>query len=355
MSESTDPSAVEIEATPEEAFDYMVTPFQERMARILPVPYAIAWLIFCQLLFLADFLIVRFYEADANTLLPSLALIAVICGEAVAVVRASKLLERFARALLTFALVERAKLLQWYNDQLRKVFEPKYMAATGGLFIIILLVPMFVSQGIPWRQSWPGRIMLQLIFVLVAFGGGAMFYCLVRIALLVVAIGRLPLRIAIHQHPAASIGALGTVLFKITLGAVGVFAVGLIAWVLIEGIDPTARKGLIAIIWPLVFGLFLIGYAIFPQIGVHDLMAKAKFARIRKFSAHVENALQRVTDEPSSENIRRLNELFQVERELNGMREWPFDTKTLLLFLGSVVVPIAITILNVILRVPGKD
>ena len=101
------------------------------------------------------------------------------------------------------------------------------------------------------------------------------------------------------------------------------------------------------IILLLVFGLFVIGYFIFPQIKIHDLMSKYKYKRIREFSKHLDSALEEVMNQPSRAKLEHVRELFEVQKELNGMSEWPFDTKFLLTLISVIIIPILIVLIQV--------
>lgn len=66
------------------------------------------------------------------------------------------------------------------------------------------------------------------------------------------------------------------------------------------------------------------------------------------FSNYIEESLQAVTEDPSVGNIQRVRELFEIQRSLNGMGEWPFNTKLLLTLLTGIAIPIFVVLLQII-------
>jgi hypothetical protein len=77
-------------------------------------------------------------------------------------------------------------------------------------------------------------------------------------------------------------------------------------------------------------------------------MSKVKHIKLRVFSEYLENALDKVTKDPSSENIQRVRELFEIQNSLNGMGEWPFDTKLLLTIIIGIAIPVVLVILQIV-------
>ena len=97
-----------------------------------------------------------------------------------------------------------------------------------------------------------------------------------------------------------------------------------------------------------LFGLFVIAFFIFPQLNVHKIMSKVKHRKLMNFSNYIEESLQAVTEDPSVGNIQRVRELFEIQRSLNGMGEWPFNTKLLLTLLTGIAIPIFVVLLQII-------
>jgi flagellar motor component MotA len=95
-------------------------------------------------------------------------------------------------------------------------------------------------------------------------------------------------------------------------------------------------------------GLTLIfGFFILPQVGVHRIMASEKTRRLTSFTHYLEEAMERSLQDPSSENMQRLKELFELQAHLVGMNDWPFNTNTVWQLITALLIPIALTVLQI--------
>jgi len=70
--------------------------------------------------------------------------------------------------------------------------------------------------------------------------------------------------------------------------------------------------------------------------------------RLREFSRHLEEALEGVTREPSRESVQRVRELFEIQKSLNEMGEWPFDTRKVFLIISGIAIPLIVVLLQII-------
>ena len=79
-------------------------------------------------------------------------------------------------------------------------------------------------------------------------------------------------------------------------------------------------------------------------------MLKVKHQKLRNFSIYLEEALEKVTEDPSQGNLQRVKELFGIQQSLSQMGEWPFDTKVLFTILTGIAVPIIAALIQLILK-----
>jgi len=139
-------------------YDYMVTPFFERITRKLPLPYQISWLIISEIIFLFHYLVLLFFADDKYTsfeylLVESIApiLLALII---ISIISFSKRLENFTLALKIFINLPEDKLLEWYSALVNDAFSSKRMVAYGlplGLLCVVLAIftkPLIINSPI---------------------------------------------------------------------------------------------------------------------------------------------------------------------------------------------------------------
>ena len=334
-----------------EDFDYIVTPFQEKLSNITALPYWAFWLIFSSILFLIHMQIMRgknlvlsqWYSIIVTSFLPGLIAIATIWS--------SKALERFTPSLLLFVNKPREDALEWYAREIRSIFHPLWMSAAGAGLIPVCLVctwkdPLWEVYRAGSTEIGKPEVILMITASMVGFLGGALLFTMFKIAHMINDLGKIEkIKVSIYQHPATSVKAIGTLLTKISLSAVGLYIFGISS-----SIFAQATKEIEIYIAVVVFGAVVMCFFIFPQIKVHQIMARVKHERLRAFSTYVEKALDDVMQKPSEENLHGIRELFEVQSSLNGMGEWPFDTKLVITILSGIAIPLVVVLLQFLFR-----
>jgi len=325
-------------------FDYIVTPFPERMTRIFHLPYPLVWLIFSCFLFglhAGSCL----YSGNPVKPIMRLVILALLPGcIAIGIIWFSKALEKFTPSILLFIDWPREKILEWYESELRAIFNLKWMALTGVALAGLCLMSGYSGDFWVGFKNLP-TITFRIIMVTIGFLGGGMFYAMIRIALMVNKMGELgAIKVSVYQHPLTSVKSVGILLSKIAFTAVGIYLLGML-----YVFTKTGEHGKLVLLIVGFFGAVVASFFIFPQIKIHQIMSKVKHMRLKKFSIHLEEALEGVTKEPSRENIQRVRELFEVQKSLNEMGEWPFDTRLLLGVVTGVAIPLIVVVLQPLL------
>ena len=218
------------------------------------------------------------------------------------------------------------------------------MVVTGCLLAPICICS--ISTFDFWRNSSPFSLtVLAIIVTLIGFLGGTLLFVILRIAIMIHRIGNIEaIKVSVYQHPLSSIKAVGSLLFRISIIALFVYFFGIS--MLFTGIKQ--HGGMVFIIIAF-FGAVVVLFFILPQVKIHQIMFKVKHQRLRDFSVHLESALEQVTMDPSQINIQRVRELFEIQKSLNGMGEWPFDLQLLLLLITGIAIPIAVVVIQIIL------
>lgn len=325
-------------------YDWIVTPFPEQISKHLPLPYPISWLVISEMLFFFYFLVVLFFpdeEITTQYILRREAILPILLTlMSTGIILFSKRMENFTQAVKTFIDWPEEKIITWYSKLIKKAFSTKKMMIHGITLGVICVLTCLFKKGV---QINPIQISYLSIVFLVGLMGGAMFSSMLGIGQIISSLGNIEeLKVSIYQHPSASVKAAGKLLFTISLYAAITYLVGL-SYVFLSGFQANPLTLLLLI----GFGIFVIGYFIFPQIKIHDLMSKYKHKRVRKFSKHIDEALEKVMGEPSRTNLEHVKELFEIQKELNGMGEWPFDTKFILTLISVIIIPILIASIQI--------
>lgn len=320
---------------------------QERIVSRIPLPYPLAWLILGELVFLIHFLTVQFYEASTRLILGSITLSILIFLQGSVIVWASRQLENFYTVFSCFVCLSKEDRMKWYNEQMQSVFNNKISFFSGltvglGILLTVNLNPSWPS----WFTSPITKISFNFLLAIAAYLMGAAFYVAIMTGVFIINISKLPLKISIYQHPNTSVTAIGYMFVKFAFATVIVYSLWVVAMLCSPLVKTLADS--IILFWVLFYGLFTLLYFIIPQYKVHDLMAKEKHEKIRKFSSRLDDAMEMVTENPTAKNIVRLRQLLEIQHQLNEMQHWPFDMRSFLYVLSAVIIPLVVVAINCI-------
>ena len=77
-------------------------------------------------------------------------------------------------------------------------------------------------------------------------------------------------------------------------------------------------------------------------------MSNEKTNRMASFTQHLEDTMDKTLKDPSSENMQRLRELFEVQNHLKSMNEWPFDLNSIWQLVTALIIPIILAAIELL-------
>ncbi|MFA7256501.1 MAG: hypothetical protein WC047_02875 [Kiritimatiellales bacterium] len=324
--------------TAEHKYDYIVTPYPEKLATLLRVPYPILWILISGLLLSIQSGAFFFAHGKPFCCWPYIVFCLLPAILAITIVRFSKILEDFTPSLMSFLSWPEAQTLDWYSEKIRLIFNPRRMSIVGVCFILAMLhwtrtLPLYPKETLP-------KLTFLAILLIVQFIGGSMLYVMWHIALMVRALGKIDaIKISIYQHPLSSVKAVGALMARFAFTIVLIYIFG-------ASYSLVCMSTASVLVTDLIFGAIVLVFFFFPQMEIHKLMFKVKHQRLIRFSAHLETALQQVAENPSRETVQQVRELFDIQRSLNEMGEWPFNTKMFMAILTGIAVPLIAVLLQ---------
>lgn len=318
--------------------------FPERIIRMIPLPYGLAWMVIWQVVFLIDYLLgwSSANTSNAAVFAGMCLFFAIVCSS---IIYCTRKLEEFFPHL--------ADLVQISPDETRSWFEARMNKSYSGIGPILsgILLSMVVAFTIEpmLLQLTPetsGLLVFRRIYLIVGFFClGISLWALLHITILPIAVTALPLRIQVNQYTGSSLHALGTTYLKMALAISMCF----MAIVLVAVIAPIDQN-LVLLAWLGLSALLIFGFFLLPQIGIHQVMVREKSNRMAGFSKHLEEAMDRTLTNPSPENMQRLKELFEVQNHLKSMNEWPFDLSSLGQLLTALIIPIMVALAEILFK-----
>lgn len=323
-------------------YDYIVTPYQEKIPSILKIPCNLFWTIFSIIIITFDLFFLFKYEEAKEIVIPHV-IMGILPGLiAISTIWFSKILENFTPALFMFINWTEDKILEWYSTEIRTIFNFRNMVISG-LIMTASMIPISILGPLMPKNIEPS-ISFLVIMVFLNFLAGSLIYVMIRICCMVNKLGEIEsIKISIYQHPLTSVKAVGKLMGQISLVTILIYFIGVSYHIF-------TRTDNIMISITLFFGFFVFFFFIFPQAKIHKIMYRVKHKKLRNFSLYLEEALEKVTVDPSQDNLQRVKELFGIQQSLSQMGEWPFDTKLLFPILTGIAVPIIAALLQLILK-----
>ncbi|MBS1682240.1 MAG: hypothetical protein JST48_11055 [Bacteroidetes bacterium] len=321
----------------------LVSSYPEQIFRFIPLSRWLSILLFWEIIYSIDYLIVRSIpSANGNALVFALLtfFFASIC---IGTVYCSKVLQNLTPHLPLF-IDEPVEALQLYFQKELKNCYNGFFPIGSGLLCAGIALLSFHSFIIELSPPDTSIIFFRSTYIFIGF-----FFLGMALWALLYAIKipndftRFKIRVNTHQFAGNGLQALGSAYLKMSLSV----SVAFLLIVLTALVTPYSLN-LIVLVWLSIGALMIFGFFILPQLGIHRIMSNEKSQRMRTFSHHLEEAMDKSLKDPTSENMQRLRELFELQQHLSNMNEWPFDANSLWQLISALLIPIALTLLEIL-------
>jgi hypothetical protein len=250
----------------------------------------------------------------------------------------------FKDILIEIVELPLAEIKEWYEHQELRIFHDKKPFLAGFAMILISHALGLDDNGI-YYQSAPLNVLIYAYYYLAAFIVGIGLYIMIMTGFMVHRIGKLPLDINIIISK--KIQSIGVLYSKFTIYAASVY----ITWGIFHMLTPTQFSSFRIILWYVFFGLLLIFYFVLPQYGIHRMIVDTKRQKVKTFSSKLRTVAERAFADPVKENVSCLRSMFDIQRQLDEMSEWPFGSYEVVHISLIVVIPLTVVLLEIMLGI----
>lgn len=343
-----------------------ITPFQEAIVpsndRVFP--YYLSWVLISQIMVIPLYVILKINEEEISYMGTFVLYALMMASSASLPIWASKKLENFLPNLCHMVVNETEEVFLVYREKLQKIFSTENMMLCGLITATAAVVGEYII-GLPMKSTTLKIAFLVFDFIAMLMVGAGC-YVLFMVAIVVDSLSQrkdssqvnsstpvdsplhkkqLQLDISIYQHPEASLLSIGRLLLQFALIAIAPYVFGF-AGRYIGNWTWDCRVW----IWYIFFAIGIILFFILPQIGIHRLMITKKRAEVSKLADRIKDVAEKAIEDPSQENISHLERLYALEKYVSGMKEWPFNIKALLTIITGLVLPVALMIIDHLLK-----
>jgi hypothetical protein len=267
-----------------------------------------------------------FWERDAR-LIPSMMAKTLAIGLIpLAVWYGKNVMAEWLISLLHFVERSPAEVLQWFDQQVQRVFLSGSNVACG-ILLGLLIMASEHQDGAFGQGTVLSLVVVVIASVVMTSLGGFALTVLVRGTCMVSEVGRFPLYVSASPYGVLSTG---TMLVKIFGFATVAYVVALLTMLLRTGQRPT---------WPILFWalsvavVYLVMFFL-PQWKIHHSMVRYKSQRLLQTERLLK---ERVTEfyRDLSKNTHDIVEALRKDRdEIHSLPEWPFDWKNVVGIIG---------------------
>jgi hypothetical protein len=325
-----------------------------RLISKIPFPYPVTWLAIGLTGGGVAYLTVLLSGGTLQWILGlALGYAAVVVFAGTAIIWVWNSLNRLLTPMLHFIALPRAEIVAWHFKQMRAIFNTSGMTLTG-LTVVVLGMASFVfqCQWFSWPVVWFGTDLANLVVVVVAstvfWLAGTALWMLVRLALMVITLSKLPLILRAFQDPVCGICVLGRLFLRISLILVSGYTLMAVTAMYLSPFRCLPSQSHFVLGW-LAFGaVIVLAFFIVPQYGIHVAMVRAKHEKLHVLAAYLSSTFEEVISNPKPERTEHVEKLVELHSYLNKMPEWPFDTKVFASVISAIILPVGLAVLQML-------
>jgi len=329
-----------------QSLKYTATPdaWQTKIHDLIALPFPLPWLLIAGTFFVIGYALIYFSSTSpAPGTVPTLAInCALIAAIANSVVFYENLLDEIADTFPVLLDVHTEKAEEWTSDWYHNIFWSKKNLVAG--LILGLLCVWSKPRGnlSIFDLIMTGKAYSCFLSFVIGFLGGSMFWTMLGIARMASSLGgKKIIKPSIFDGKTSALRTASGMLWKVSLTAMLVYLLGMSNFFF-----STWSPNIKDMILPTLSGAFIILYFVLPQINIHKTLVKTKSKRMVQLVKQLDATFDKVSADPTPENINQLRDLFHLQDAVNGKRAWAFGVGELLMLIGTALVPLIAAIIG---------
>jgi hypothetical protein len=320
----------------------LIRPWPERFIRWLPLPYWLTWLLIWELVFLIDYMVGLSVSPSQQHVTEFGCLTVFFAFVCITIIYCSKVLLRLYDDLRLFIDHDEQQLRAWYQKRLSLSYDQIWPLIFGIFFSLVVNL----TVGEEMNQFTPDGTWIYYLRIAYEFIGffflGAGIWALINVIYIPISLTQYKIKVSVNQVSGRGLQALGAAYFRMSLAITVTFIPLVIAAIISPLIEDLS-----ILIWLGGGTLAIFGFFLLPQIGIHRIMAHEKQQRLLSFATYLEDAMEQTLREPTTENMQRLKDYFELQAHLKNMNEWPFNVSTLWQLITALFIPVVLAILEI--------
>lgn len=322
----------------------LVKTLPEKILQWIPLPYWLSIILFWSLEPIFDYVYLARFPVAEDFVGAHLGIMLFFASISITLVYSSRVMSKLLPDLLMIVPQDPTIFTTWYQARLKKALSGIGPIISGVLFVLAWELTMsgivkssVTDNDVVLQVLWKGYLIIGFFFL------GYGVWALLHVALIPHELLKFNPKVSLNQVSGIGLQSIGAAYFKIALGIAASFLILIITVVL----SPlSGRPEILA--WQGVGAMLIFSFFIFPQFGVHKIMAAEKKRSLIMLAEPLDTAIRQSLKDPTTENTNRLKELIDLQASIRGMNDWPFNINTMWQLVTALMIPLILAVLEIV-------
>lgn len=317
--------------------------FPQVLVNWIPLPTWSVWLLIWSGVFIVDYWLSA--DLQYHSHFTELGIIAFFFSLCVNLAVSNQILNSLYYDLKLFIDMGEDELQGWYDQKLKFM----YTGLWPILFSIAFVTILEISGGalVNKINSFDSTLLIFRASYRIAgfFLLGLCLWSIINFMRLPSEVLRFKLKPKLPNLQGVGIQAIGGAFFKVAI--IGALSFALLAATIY--VSPLSDN-LMILGWLAFGGATIIGLFLSPLFSIHRVMVTEKRTQLVSLSSLIQSALVRINDEPSPQNLQQLKEMFELQKHLQDLDDWPFNSKMLWQLISVLLIPLMLVLIEIFLK-----
>lgn len=315
--------------------------WQTKIQSYLRLPFPLPWTIIAGTLFAIGYVVHVKFGGGPLSLRALAVLSTILAVVANMAIYLEKLLDEVAVAFPRLLDEEKEVTKDWLDKWYDNIFWSR-KNLIAGLLAGCLLAWTGTTVAPQMVPSTAVRNYIYFLDFAIGVLGGSLAWMMFGFARLTASLGHeVRIRPSIFDASTSSLRAASSVLWKISLAGALTYVLALSVYFFFSAALNTANAVMIV-----TAGLGVVFYFIVPQMNIHKTLRKLKRGRLDLLVTQIDSSFDQVAENPTPENMKRLRDLFDLQKVVDSKKAWSFGIGELIALIGLIFVPLFLFLMS---------
>jgi hypothetical protein len=318
-------------------------PFQLRLVEKIPIHYTVSILIFGIICFVLIQMSWYKLNEDKIYLFSFLAFTIQMVFSWAGLIWILNIINDNYYSFIHISTLEKDAAVQKFIRFHKIIFHTRNSLIAGILFGLIASIGDYFV-GLPF-ETFEAKIIFAGFEFLNMFFAGAAIYSIIMLAIFMYQISAKSSNVSLHLDKILGVKNIGAFHLKTSILAIVPLFLGIVAKLV-----GVWHWHILVVIWYGFFAIVIVVYIYWPMLNIHRLMKDDIDSQVNVIEEKIMSTLIEIDHNPRARDIKRLNELKQLEKSILSQNTWPFDMKSVSAALFAIIIPVILMMIETFLK-----